>query len=849
MKNLCFRAIAMVLGLYFTGTMTNPARKSSIFFNSECQWNGYRLTNCSFTGKQDMPVDISQTAATVNASSILFKGLFQPPTNEGKRNIKHLDLSNNLMLEITLSPLAHFPGLETLNLSNNAIRSISLDLPRPGCSWGKRHRSSLGSGLPHLKLLVLRRNKLSDIPKGLWKLKSLQSLDLSFNGILKIGVFDFHNCLQLENLYLRSNKIFRIYPEAFKDLKKLQVVDLSSNALTTILPMMTIALELPHLEADLAHNQWQCDDSVTVFQNVISESWKRKWEVICNKSIGPEEAHWWTPRSRIPREAQLPHTNLSHTRSLIGSKAERPQEGMHVGSATQGQQDHAGSEAPEQHRRPPRRVRSTQDGQAAGGTEAASQHLALAVCLAVFITFFVAFCLGAWTRPYMDRLWQQRCRKKRLSSDLGYSNEGYCDEADSAGDGQHPGGDLHQAPRGLSLWEPRHPFSGTRASPQAAVTAGSTRGPSREEPGGRQGSGHRGAEPGAGRKRDNVLPNGRAACSAPRGRSDADSHPLTERDRACRSGVRGEVDSETEAQEGAPRGHSMGIPGIAGSLSTGSGSIHQDSNALGPPLSREITAALSKMQMCTEAPGTGGREDTQDELDTDSDEGSLFTLSSGGSEGVRNGSDGEADGEESSGTSEPPEDGDPEGRKDTASQKAQGECENQEDRFGQPLISHSDSSVDKSHRESTSDTHKFENPESWPGSPGESAARDTTPGMSTSDCIPAPQSEAAGWHRSLRDLEFSTVETPPCSAEAPPDPGKTARGERDADIGAYEPCTPGSDTDENNSPPQYDSEGGSTHASPMGTGAHRGRDSREAMSPTQLLQFPGGKPGSQGREP
>lgn len=526
-----------------------------------------------------------------------------------------------------------------------------------------------------------------------------------------------------------------------------------------------------------------------------------------------------------------------------------------MGSATPEQQDHGGSKA--QRRRPPRRVRSTQDRQAAGGTEAASQHLALAVCLAVFITFFVAFCLGAWTRPYIDRLWQQRCRKKSPGSDLAYSNEGYCDETDSAGDSQHPRGDLHQAPRGLSLWEPGHPFSGTRASPQAAVTAGRTRGPSREEPGGRQGRGQRGAEPGGGRRRDNVLPNGRAACSAPRGRPGADGHPLAERGRTCRSGVRGEVDSETEAQEDAPSGHSMGIPGIAGSLPTGSGSIHQDSNASGPPLSREITATLSKMQMCTKAPGTGGREDTQDELDTDSDEGSLFTLSSGGSEGARNGSDGEADGEESSGTSEPPEDRDPEGRKDnvasseslgdTTSQKAQGKCENQEeDRFGQPLISRSDSSVDKSHRESASDTHKCENPETLPRSPGERAARDTTPGTSTSDCVPAPQSEAAGWHRSLRDLEFFSVETPPCSAEAPSDPGKTAPSERDADICAYEPCTPGSDTDENKSPPQYNSEGGSTHASPMGTGAHRGHDSREAMSPTQRLQFPGGGTALQG---
>ncbi|KAK1345937.1 hypothetical protein QTO34_008402 [Cnephaeus nilssonii] len=570
MKNLCFRAIAVALGLYFTGAMTNPARKSSIFFNSECQWNGYRLTNCSFTRKQDLPVDISQTAATVDARSLTI------PTNEEKQNIKHLDLSNNLKLKITLSPLAHLPGLETLNLSNNAIHSISLDLPSPKCSWVKRRRSSLGSGLPHLKLLILRRNKLSDIPKGLWKLKSLQSLDLSFNGILKIGVFDFHNCLQLENLYLRSNKIFTIHPEAFKDLKKLQVVDLSSNALTTILPMMAIALELPHLEADLAHNQWQCDDSVAVFQNVISESWRRKWDVVCNKSIGPEEANWWTPKSRIPREAQLPPPNLSHRRSLIRSKAERPQEGMHVGSSTPGKQDHAGSEAREQHRRPPRRVRSTQDGQAAGGTEAAAPDLALAVCLAVFITFFVAFCLGALARPYIDRLRHQRCRKKRPGSALGYSNEGFYDDTEAAGDGQHPRGGLHQAPRGLSLCEPQHPFSGTRASPQAAVAAGRTRGTSREEPGGGQSRGQCGADPGAGRRKDNVRPDGRAARPALRGRPGADRNPLAsaEQDRVCRSGVRGGVDAETEAQEDSLSGCSMGIPGIAGSLPT----------ALAPPI-------------------------------------------------------------------------------------------------------------------------------------------------------------------------------------------------------------------------------------------------------------------------
>ncbi|KAK1345938.1 hypothetical protein QTO34_008403 [Cnephaeus nilssonii] len=247
--------------------------------------------------------------------------------------------------------------------------------------------------------------------------------------------------------------------------------------------------------------------------------------------------------------------------------------------------------------------------------------------------------------------------------------------------------------------------------------------------------------------------------------------------------------------------------------------------------------------------------DTQDELDTDSDEGSLFTLSSGSSEGAGNGSEGEADGEESSGTSEPREDGNPRVRKDNVTsseslgditfQKTQGECENQEDRFEKPPVSRSDSGVYKSHRESASNTHKGENPVTLPGSLGEHAARDMTPGMFAYDCVTAPQSEAAGWHRSLRDLEFSNVETPPCSAEGPSGPGKTACGERGADICTYEPSTQGSDTDENNSPSQHDSEAGSTPSSPMDTGAHEGHDSREAVSPTQLLQCSGDEPALQ----
>lgn len=65
-----------------------------------------------------------------------------------------------------------------------------------------------------------------------------------------------------------------------------QVVDLRSNALTTLAPIVTIALELPHLELDLADNQWQCSNSSISLQNVTSASWRAKWDAICNMAVG-----------------------------------------------------------------------------------------------------------------------------------------------------------------------------------------------------------------------------------------------------------------------------------------------------------------------------------------------------------------------------------------------------------------------------------------------------------------------------------------------------------------------------------------------------------------------------------
>ncbi|XP_025742756.1 leucine-rich repeat-containing protein 66 [Callorhinus ursinus] len=918
MKNLHFRVLTMLIGLYFTGTMTNPPRKSSLLFSSECQWNGYPLTNCSFTGKDDIHVDRPQSAATVDTRASFLRALLRSHMRKDW-NTKRLDLSNNRIPNITLSPLAHFHALEVLNLSNSSLSSIALDLHSAKSSWGKHRRSSWRHGLPFLKLLILQRNKLADIPKGLWKLKSLQSLDLSFNRIAQIGLSDLRHCLRLENLYLKSNKIFRIHPEAFKDLKKLQVVDLSNNVLTTILPMMVIALELPHLEVDLADNQWQCDYSVAAFQKVISESWRKTWNVICSESIGNEKADQWTLQSEISRETHLPHHPAKPVKSFPPGQAKRPQAGWFEHPGTVQRKGPAGSPASERPRRLPRGARSPRDVPTAGRQGDTSQDLALAICLAVFITFFVAFCLGAFARPFIDRLWHQRCARKRPSSDNAdnaYSNKGFCGDIEAAGNAQHPRTD--------------QPLPGP-ASPCAAVIPDGPLGEGGREPGRRQSRGPCGDSRGPGGGKEYILLSDSAAHSILQGQPNAGHNQRIPagQDHIRREDALGEVNYATLAPEGSPSAHSAGAPVRAGRLQTVSGSIHSDSSELNTPLSGEMAASISKMQTHTKAQGAGENEwlpsefskemqvgtylnlldarqrglqgasaeeglpashgavplsdvepgqkhapsDPQYPLDSsydsDSDEGSLFTLSSVSSEDARNVTEEEAHGEKSHRPSKPPEDEASGVRKDNVTsledpedyipcQKILEKDENQEDCFENPLISGPDSGLCETHLEGASNTDTSEGPLTLPGSLGSSSpSRDETPGTVVCDYARALQSEAVEWLHSLGDLDLNVdvvPQTPPWSAEVPSDPDESDCHERDSDICKYEPCLQEINTAQNDvplkitagenlAPSQQNSEGGNMNPHLTDTDANEGlvctledSDSRKVRSRTQLLQ-------------
>ncbi|NXX22877.1 LRC66 protein, partial [Podargus strigoides] len=222
---------------------------------SDCRWDGEFSVNCSFTGISTIPEGVSQTAITADFSYNNMKTFLCADGRNEAWMLKHLNLSNNLISELSLTTFRNLPILETLNLNGNAIHTLTLDIPTP--ARGSKNYGKGCSLLPALKILTVERNNLNSVPRGLGLLQSLQTVLLSSNGIQQIDQNDFQNCSQLKNIDLQNNKITEIHPDAFRDLSKLQVVvDLRQNALTTPLPQILISLNFFHLEVGLPNNVW-----------------------------------------------------------------------------------------------------------------------------------------------------------------------------------------------------------------------------------------------------------------------------------------------------------------------------------------------------------------------------------------------------------------------------------------------------------------------------------------------------------------------------------------------------------------------------------------------------------------
>uniref|UniRef100_A0A8C5MD60 Ig-like domain-containing protein n=1 Tax=Leptobrachium leishanense TaxID=445787 RepID=A0A8C5MD60_9ANUR len=431
---------------------------------SKCQWDNEHSLICSFAGIIDLPSHGIEHY--FRSKMLLFKPIIP------LRTVKHIDLSNNEMLTFHGSIFCNFSSLETLNLSTNFIHDVSLDANHSLDGNDKTEAKSL----PELRTLLLDRNRLRSVPQGIGNLRSLQTLSVSYNRIIRISQNDFANCTELKTIELGENRICEIHPDAFRYTRKLQVLSLRGNALTTITPMVFIFSHVLHANHDLSDNPWVCDCRMRDLKHVlsfVSMALSRDWGFICSSPPSTKGKHllsmedftstcersadstnptripikagkptllpcdvnrtsndkvsWWTPQGPIFEKLQDPSRYMDNRKSLILTVTSRADEGLYLCVSEVTQQRityevhfHVEDQST---RRSPRNV----------GVETtqvwSQQDFTLAVCLSVIITFICAFCLGVFVRPFLDLLWKKRLKKKTKKEDQAavYENEGFTD--------------------------------------------------------------------------------------------------------------------------------------------------------------------------------------------------------------------------------------------------------------------------------------------------------------------------------------------------------------------------------------------------------------------------------------
>lgn len=166
MDNLHLSVIAVVLFFNPPGSVETKSQRVLLHthHHSDCQWDGEFLLNCSFTGISTIPEDISQTAIMADFSYNNIKTLLCTDGRNGKWMLKHLNLSNNLISELSLTTCRNLLVLETLNLNGNAIHTLTLDIPTP--ARGSKKYGKVNRLLPALKVLSVERNNLDTVPRG-----------------------------------------------------------------------------------------------------------------------------------------------------------------------------------------------------------------------------------------------------------------------------------------------------------------------------------------------------------------------------------------------------------------------------------------------------------------------------------------------------------------------------------------------------------------------------------------------------------------------------------------------------------------------------------------------------------
>ncbi|XP_012268471.2 chaoptin isoform X2 [Athalia rosae] len=215
---------------------------------------------------------------------------FNSDVFKGILNLRQLDLSMNYLKEFPTEPLRHLDQLTFLNIANNLISNIEqahlsrlaelqvLDLSRNNIGrLGVRAFFDLSSlvhldlslnalrtieessfeGLVNLKWISLQDNNILLLPgSALSRLPALTHLHIEYNRIAALSIDLLRSASPLlQTLGLSRNLIREIPARLFENFKGLTTIQLSDNALSSLLPNTFFGIEDTLQNLDLSHNR------------------------------------------------------------------------------------------------------------------------------------------------------------------------------------------------------------------------------------------------------------------------------------------------------------------------------------------------------------------------------------------------------------------------------------------------------------------------------------------------------------------------------------------------------------------------------------------------------------------
>jgi Leucine-rich repeat (LRR) protein len=173
--------------------------------------------------------------------------LFDDDDDDFRSRIRVLDCAFNVIERLPANQIASLTGLTRLVMRDNALHDADAvpwaalaslkSLSRVDLSGNALTGLFVGPSTPppptneSIQTLTLARNAIEVIPEGFFSgMKGLRHLSLANNRLSELPR-DLRRNSALELLDASGNKTIRAIPESFAELKMLQVLDLSDNAI------------------------------------------------------------------------------------------------------------------------------------------------------------------------------------------------------------------------------------------------------------------------------------------------------------------------------------------------------------------------------------------------------------------------------------------------------------------------------------------------------------------------------------------------------------------------------------------------------------------------------------------